>query len=241
MKHLAIVTALVAACGDDVIVHRDVLIFTRTGGFRHDDAIAAATSSLPARLEALGITSELTEAPAALEADNLARFRAVCFLYTSGTVMTERGRASVEAFVERGGGWVGLHSAADTEYEWPFYQELVVAPFADHPALQPAIVDLEDRAHPATAELPAGRWSATDEWYNFATNPRGEGVRVLATVDESTYSGGTMGLDHPIVWSHERLGGRAFYSALGHSGDRWRDPDFVRHVVGGVTWVLGAD
>jgi hypothetical protein len=228
-----------AACGGDALPERDVLLFTGTTGFRHEDAIEAASASLPARLADAGITSELTGDPAALE--DLARFRAVVFLYTSGDpLVTPRGRTEVEAFVAAGGAWVGLHSAADTEYAWPFYQQLVVVPFQSHPAIQPGIVDVEDRAHPATAPLPEGRWTATDEWYNFAGNPRGAGVRVLLTLDESTV-GGTPGADHPLAWAHERLGGRAFYSALGHSGERWSEPAFVAHVVGGVSWALGAD
>ncbi len=212
----------------------DVLVVSATRGYRHADAIDAARRVLPDALAARGLTIAWTEDPAALE--DLAGVGVVAFLYTSGdALLTPGGRAELERFVGAGGGWVGLHSASDTEYLWPFYQALVVAPFAHHPAIQEADVVIEDHAHPATVALPA-RWRAADEWYDFAVNPRGPGVRVLATVDEASYVGGEMGADHPIAWAHARLGGRAFYSALGHVAARWDDPAFVAHVVGGVAW-----
>ncbi|MDQ3364483.1 MAG: ThuA domain-containing protein [Myxococcota bacterium] len=242
--------AVVAACGDeralgapeaspDATRPAEVLLYSRTLGYRHTDAIAAAVPTLAARLAAAGVTSLATEDPAVLTA-GLAGARAVVFLYTSGDdLLDSDGRAALEAFVRGGGGWVGLHSAADTEYGWPFYQQLVVAPFASHPTIQPATIDVEDRTHPAMAALPAGRWTQSDEWYDFGRQPRDvPGVRILATVDEMTYQGGMMGADHPIVWSHEHLGGRALYSALGHAGTRWEEPAFVTHVVEAVRWAL---
>ena len=98
--------------------------------------------------------------------------------------------------------------------------------FKQHPAIQPATVDIEVPNHPATAGLPAA-WMRTDEWYDFQTNPRATGLTVLATVDESTYTGGTMGADHPIVWAHPTTGGgRAFYTAMGHTMESYAEPLF---------------
>lgn len=216
----------------------DVLIYTRTLGYRHADAIAAGAVELPRRLAEAGLSAEVTEDPAAFTPAGLADRRAVVFLYTSGNhVLDAGGKAALEAFVARGGGWVGLHSAADTEYAWPFYQQLVVAPFESHPAIQTATVDVVDRDHPATVGLPAGRWTAEDEWYNFARDPAAvPGVRVLATLDETTYTGGTMGTSHPIIWAHETLGGRVLYSGLGHVATRWQEPEFADHVVRAIAW-----
>lgn len=215
-------------------------MFSRTLGYRHADSIAAATSVLPDVLARDRIIGDFTEDPAMFTPGNLARYRAVFFLYTSGNdVLDADGKAALEAFVRGGGGWIGIHSAADTEYAWPFYQQLMVAHFVDHPPIQPAVVRIEDRRHPATALVPA-EWAATDEWYNFSTNPRA-GARVLATIDEATYTGGTMGADHPMIWCHDDLGGRAFYSELGHVAARWEDPAFVALVEGGVNWVIGRD
>src|SRR5690606_7003198 len=117
-------------------------------------------------------------------------------------------------FIMNGGGFVGIHSASDTEYGWPFYGELIGAYFAGHPDPQTGTINIEDPDHPSTRALPS-QWTRFEEWYNFQANPR-PSVSVLATVDESTYTGGTMGADHPIVWCREFAGGRSWYTALGH-------------------------
>jgi type 1 glutamine amidotransferase len=234
---------LLAACGggDSSPPPSDppprVLVYTATFGFRHFDAIEAVRQVLPGRLADDGITVELTED--ALELEDLSRFDAVMFAYTTGNdIVTAAGRVELEAFIRGGGGFIGIHSATDTEYLWPFYQELILAPFASHPNVQPARVRVEDSSHPSTAPVPA-EWNATDEWYNFAANPRAADVRVLLALDEASYTGGTMGADHPIAWAHERFGGRAFYTGLGHAGTRWSEPEFVEHIAGGVAWAIG--
>lgn len=247
-RALPLLALACAGCGDnaaspvpdarvDAPAIAEVLIYTRTLGYRHADAIEAGVATLPARLLGEGLTSEVTEDPAAF-ADLTGR-RAVIFFYTSGNdILDPDGKATLEAFVRDGGGWLGVHSAADTEYLWPFYQLLVVAPFFSHPVIQEAAIDIADRAHPAMAVVPEGRWIATDEWYDFGRQPREvAGVRVLATLDETTYEGGLMGADHPIIWAHDDLGGRAFYTALGHVAARWQEPTFVDHVTAAVRWV----
>lgn len=227
--------ALTTACDSK----SDVLVYSRTNGYRHDDAIAAATNALPAAAPELEL--HFSEDPAAFyELDDYA---AIVFLYTSGNdVLDETGKIALESFVRDGGGWLGIHSAADTEYVWPFYARLVGAYFEDHPAVQPATMLLEHAGHPALADVPLEPWQAADEWYNFATNPRRTGgVAVLATLDETTYTGGTMGVDHPIIWAHANLGGRAVYTALGHVADRWSEPGFVQHITSGLRWVIQRD
>jgi type 1 glutamine amidotransferase len=220
---------------------RRILLYTLASGFRHDDALGEALRVLPPRLATLGIASEMTSRRADLESENLARFDAVMFLYTSGDVMNDTTRVAMEQFITNGGGWMGIHSATNTEQEWPFFQELVVTRFLNHPAPQPAILDIEDRWHPATVSLPQGRWSATDEWHNFQWSPRVDGVHILITIDETTYTGGRMGADHPMVWTHERFGSRALFSDFGHVPARWIEPEYVDHIVGGVKWVVRAE
>jgi uncharacterized protein len=222
--------------GLDAKLDGKVLLFSRTAGFRHDEQIDRALERLPPRLEALGLTWSSSEQP--LAASDLAGVRAVFFLYTTGEAIVAD-RAAFESFIRGGGAFIGLHSATDTEYAWPFYQELVIAAFLDHPPnYQTAAIDILAPQHPALAHLPA-RWAASDEWYNFRSNPGAvAGVQVLANLDETTYSGGSMGTMHPIVWSHEKLGGRAIYSAAGHPIERWDEPAFVDHVVGMVSWAL---
>ncbi|MEV5319463.1 ThuA domain-containing protein [Streptomyces sp. NPDC052687] len=209
-----------------------LLVFTRTTDYRHD-SIPAAVAAVRA-LGAYGV--DHTEDPAALEAP-LAGYAAVVFLSTSGEVLTPAGRERLAEYVEAGGGFVGVHAAACTEYEWPYYERLLGARFDRHPALQPGRALVEDRAHPATRHLPAV-WKFTDEWYDFRTNPRGT-VRVLVGADESSYEGGGMGADHPLAWCHAQGAGRVFYTALGHAAEAYADPAFREHLRGGLAWAAG--
>ncbi|MGI5412168.1 ThuA domain-containing protein [Streptomyces chartreusis] len=206
-----------------------LLVFTRTTAYRHD--------SIPAGVEAVRALGDFevdhTEDPRALETP-LAAYAAVLFLSTSGEVLTPAGRERLAAYVEAGGGFVGVHAAACTEYEWPYYGELLGARFDRHPDLQPGRAIVEDREHPATRHLPAV-WDFVDEWYDFRTNPRGA-VRVLARADESSYEGGGMGEDHPLVWCREQGAGRVFYTALGHASEAYADPAFRAHLLGGIDW-----
>ena len=210
------------------------MLYTRTAGFRHD-SIPAAIDALTQALDRSGIAVVVSDEPGAVSG-GLDAYSAVVFLMTTGDAVDGPGQAALEQFVRDGGGWVGVHSAADTEYEWPFYGELVAAYFAGHPDIQPATVRIEVADHEATTGLPL-EWSRVDEWYNFQLNPRPL-VRVLATVDETTYAGGTMAPDHPESWCHFVGNGTAFYTALGHTEQEWTDPAFVGHVVGGITSVM---
>ncbi|NJQ02207.1 ThuA domain-containing protein [Streptomyces sp. PLAI1-29] len=214
----------------------EILVFTRTAGFRHDSIPQGVTA-----LRRLGAENDFavttTEDPAAFTTAGLARYRAVVFLSTTGDVLGPAQQTAFEGYLRAGGGYAGVHAAADTEYTWPWYGGLVGAYFASHPAIQPATVTVEDRTHDATAHL-AATWRRTDEWYNYRTNPR-PAVRVLASLNESSYTGGTMGGDHPIAWCHDYQGGRSFYTGLGHTAESYAEPAFLRHLLGGVRWAAG--
>ncbi|WP_307678077.1 ThuA domain-containing protein [Streptomyces sp. V4I2] len=206
-----------------------LLVHTRTTAYRHDSIPYAV-----AALRTLGeFDVEHTEDPSVLERP-LDSYAAVVFLSTSGEILTPAGRERLAGYVEAGGGFVGVHAAACTEYEWPYYGELLGARFDRHPEFQPGRVVVEDRAHPATRHMPSV-WEFTDEWYDFRANPRGA-VRVLARADESSYDGGGMGADHPLVWCREQGEGRVFYTALGHASEAYEDPDFRTHLLGGIKW-----
>ncbi|RPK84498.1 Trehalose utilization protein [Streptomyces sp. ADI97-07] len=212
-----------------------ILLYTRTTDYRH--------ASIPAGIAAFrelgadqGFTVDATERPDVFEGDGLASYDAVVFLSTSGDVLTPRGREGLRAHCAAGGGFMGVHAAACTEYDWPFYGELLGGRFAGHPALQPGTVVVEDRDHPATRHLGA-TWDLTDEWYDFRSCPRGT-VRVLASADESTYEGGGMGSCHPLVWAHQHGGAQVFYTALGHTAEAYGDPDFRAHLLGGLRHVM---
>jgi type 1 glutamine amidotransferase len=212
------------------------LVFSKTGGFRHDsigDGIAA--------IVALGASHQFsvdaTEDAAVFADERLAGYQVVIFLNTTGDILDTQQEAAFERFISRGGGFVGIHSAADTEYDWPWYHELLGAYFQSHPQIQPATIDVVDSRHPSTRHLPP-RWQRTDEWYNFRSAP-GPDVVVLATLDEASYSGGTMGPRHPIAWWHSYGGGRAWYTALGHTAASYTEPLFLEHLLGGITWAAG--
>ncbi|MFE9763903.1 ThuA domain-containing protein [Streptomyces sp. NPDC005808] len=213
-----------------------VLVFSKTAGFRHD--------SIPEGIAAVrelgatgGFTVDATEDAGAFTSRNLARYAAVVFLSTTGDVLDAAQQSAFERYIKRGGGYVGVHAAADTEYDWAFYGGLAGAYFQSHPAIQPATVDVEDRAHPATSGL-ARAWNRTDEWYNYRSNPR-EHAHVLASLDESSYTGGTMSGDHPIAWCQEYQGGRAFYTGAGHTKESYAEPAFRQHLLGGIRYAVG--
>jgi len=179
-----------------------------------------------------------TEDPAYFQPDSLAKFAVVVFLNTSGDVLDALQQEAFRAYIQNGGGFVGVHAASDTEYDWSWYGDLVGAYFKNHPHIQEAVVRVVDRTHPSTKELPEA-WTRTDEWYNFRENPRTKGVQVLAVLDETTYEGGEMGEDHPISWYHLYNGGRAWYTAMGHTKESYAEPLFRQHLLGGILWAAG--
>lgn len=210
-----------------------ILVFTKTTGYRHA-AIQDGIVALRALAAEHKIGVAFTEDAAAFTAENLAKYRAVVFLNTTGTLFNEAQRAAFEQYIRAGGGYVGVHSASDTEYNWPWYGSLVGAYFQKHPAIQQATLKVEDAAYAAKWQLPQP-WIRTDEWYNFRSNPRAD-VRVLISLDESTYQGGTMGSDHPIAWEHEFDGGRAWYTGMGHTAESYHNAVFLRHLWSGIVY-----
>jgi type 1 glutamine amidotransferase len=212
-----------------------IVVFSRTVGFRHD-SIPDATRALVELGKLRGFEVEATEDPASFHDAWLSRFDAALFLNTNGPVLDEPGRGAFERFVRSGKGFVGVHGAAATELDWAWYGALVGATFKAHPEVQAARVSVADREHAATSHLPAS-WHRTDEWYGFSRNPRGK-VRVLLTLDEASYAPGegAMGPDHPVAWCHEHDGGRAFYTALGHTKESYDDPLYLEHLAGAIAW-----
>lgn len=216
-----------------------VLVFSKTAGFRHDsipDGIAAI-KDLGAEH---GFTVDATEDAAAFTRGNLSQYDAVIWLSTTGDVLDPGQQDAFEDYIRSGGGYVGIHAAADTEYDWEFYGGLAGAYFASHPHIQQATVNVEDHAHAATAHL-GPRWQRTDEWYNYRTNPR-DRARVLASLDESSYTGGTMNGDHPIAWCQASVDGspgRSFYTGGGHTKESYAEPAFRQHLLGGIRYAMG--
>ncbi len=234
--------ALASAAPNDTATQADpyaVLVFSKTAAFRH--------GSIPAGITAIrklgadnGFTVDATEDSTAFSDANLARYRAVIWLSTTGDVLNADQRAAFERYIQAGGGYAGIHAASDTEYNWAWYGKLVGAYFNSHPANQTATVKVEDPAHPSTASLPS-RWTRFDEWYNFRTNPRGN-VHVLASLDEKSYTpgSGAMGMDHPTAWCQDYDGGRSWYTGGGHTDQSFVEPAFLAHLLGGIETAAGA-
>jgi type 1 glutamine amidotransferase len=215
------------------MTERPLLVYTRTAGYRHD--------SIPAGVAALrglaGYAVDATEDLAVFRPGQVSRYAAIVFLSTSGDVLDEAGRDALKGYMAAGGAWLGIHGASTSEYDWPWFGDLAGAWFDQHPPVQDGTIVVEDRDHPATGHLGA-TWTRRDEWYAFRANPRPR-VRVLLSVDEASYTGGTMGADHPIAWCHDRLGGRSFYTALGHTAESFAEPAFLRHLSGALSWLTG--
>jgi len=213
-----------------------VLVFSKTAGFRHD--------SIPAGIDAVRAIGERNrfhidagEDASAFTDGNLSRYRAVIFLNTTGEVLEADQRAAFERFIRRGGGFVGIHAASDTGYQWPWYGGLVGTYFQRHPAIQPATLTVVDPSHASTRHLPIS-WKRTDEWYDFRHDLDAH-VTVLIRIDETTYRGGRMGAHHPIAWYHKYDGGRAWYTAIGHTIESYREQLVLEHLAGGILWAAG--
>ena len=213
-----------------------VLVFSKTAGFRHG-SIPSGIAAMRSLGKEHGFRVEATEDASWFRPEMLSRFDSVVFLNTTGDVLDDEQQRTFEAFIRAGKGFVGVHSAADTEYDWPWYGKLVGAWFKTHPRIQPADINVEDRRFPATAFLPE-TWRRTDEWYVYRDSPRPR-VKVLLSLDESSYEGGGMNGDHPIAWYQEFDGGRAFYTGGGHTDESYKEPLFRRHLAEAVLWSAG--
>lgn len=207
------------------------LIFTKTATFRHD-SIPTAIAALQRIAAEHGMQTDATEDAAVFTPKNLAQYRVVIFASTTGDVLDAAQQKAMEDFVDAGGGFMGVHSAADTEYEWPWYGKLVGAYFLGHP---PGLQTTRVRFDRDGIAEQGREWKTTDEIYNYRDNPR-ERVQVIATVEESDYTGGTMGSDHPIAWCHASAKGRAWYTGLGHDAKLYADPVFLRHLTRGLQY-----
>jgi len=211
-----------------------VLVFTKTDGYRH--------KSIPHGVKALKKLGETNDFSVTHSEDatvftdkNLGSYDAIVFLSTTENILNNKQQKVFKAYINQGGGFVGIHAAADTEYDWPWYNKLVGAYFKSHPDQQTATIKISDIKHPATAHLNK-TWEHFDEWYNFKNISTS--LTVLATLDESSYKGGENGVYHPISWCQYYDGGKMFYTGLGHTIEAYKDPVFLQHLLGGIKYVL---
>ncbi|MEP6681800.1 MAG: ThuA domain-containing protein [Parafilimonas sp.] len=220
-----------------------VLVFSLTKGFHHEsipDGIAA--------IQKLGQENsfdvDTTTNPEMFDDSTLKNYSAVIFLSTTGDVLNYRQEAAFERYIQSGGGFVGVHSATDTEYDWGWYGRLVGGYFYDHPGIhdsfpnvQPGVFNVVDQSFIATKHLPK-EWKRIDEFYSYKKFDSAD-LHVLITIDENSYHGGKRMGYHPMAWYHEYDGGRAFYTELGHTKESYTEPDYLKHLLGGIQYAIG--
>jgi type 1 glutamine amidotransferase len=207
-------------------------MLTATAGFRHDSIPTArqVLSDLAASRGEFTVTA--TEDLSAVTAASLAGYDVLFFALTSGELpFSADQKSAILNFVRNGGGFLGAHSATDTLYEWPEYGSLVGAYFKEHPWTQSGTVVVEDTTHPSTTGLGA-RFSIMEEFYTFRENPRPR-VQVLLSLDAGSV--GATG-DYPLAWTQSVGDGRAYYNALGHFSETWRDSRFQQQLAGAIRW-----
>ncbi len=216
-----------------------VLVFSKTMGFKH--------ASIPSGIAALttlgaenGFKVDTTKNAELFTEEKLKQYSAIVFLSTTGNVLNHYQEAAFERYIQAGGGFVGIHAAADTEYDWGWYTKLVGAQFLSHPAGTPeADFHIKDNNFIATEHFTDTIWNRADEIYNYKKiNPD---LNVLMTVDEDTYEGGENGENHPFSWYHEFDGGRAFYTGAGHTDESFTEDLFLQHLLGGIQYAIGAN
>lgn len=241
-----------------------VLVFSKTAGFRHD-CIPAGIDAIKSLGTKHGFDVDATEDAAVFTPENFNRYEVIVFMCTTGDVLNDEQQLQFERYMDMNrGGFVGIHAAADTEYNWPWYGEHMGAYFKSHPPVQEAtVVAVEPRTN-STKHLPA-RWTRTDEWYNYrelpgkraaSTQPTTAAsgtagwiipdnhhptMQVLLRLDTSSYEGSEMGMNHPIAWQQEFIsnGSRAWYTGLGHTPESYTEPLFLDHLAGGILWAAG--
>lgn len=217
-----------------------VLVFSRTKGYYHE-SIPSGIAAIQKLGSENGFQVDTTKDASQFTAENLKKYGAIIFLSTTQDVLNDEQQKAMEGYIRGGGGFVGIHAAADTEYDWPWYNKLVGAYFKSHPNnpnVRKATVKVIDKTHAATRDLP-DNWERMDEWYNYKDiNPD---LKVLAKLDEKSYEGGENGDNHPIIWYHEYDGGRAFYTGGGHTQESFADPVFMKQVLGGIEYAMGGE
>jgi type 1 glutamine amidotransferase len=214
-----------------------VLIFSKTKGFRHK-SIEYGREVIADLCSSNNIAVDSTEDAELFTFKNLKQYDALIFLNSTGDLFNEKQQNALIKYINNGGGFVGIHAATDAEYEWEWYGRMAGGYFKSHPKQQNAKIKVVSKDHGSTNMLPDEfvRW---DEWYDFKSmNPD---IIVLAKLDETSYEGGTMDNNHPIIWYHEFEGGRAFYTGFGHTNETFDEPLMQKHILGGILYAIGKE
>jgi cytochrome c len=212
-----------------------VLVFTKTAGFHHSSIPAGSAAIIKLGMEN-NFTVDTTSDASKITEANLSKYSAVVFLQTTGYMLNNFQQADLERYMQAGGNFVGVHAAADAEYDWFWYGRLVGAYFDSHPEQQIATLKVIDKNHPSTRALP-DEWKRKDEWYNFKMISKK--IHVLINIDETSYKGGNNGANHPMAWYQNFENGRSFYTELGHTDESYSDPAYLKHLLGGIQYAIG--
>lgn len=208
-----------------------VLILTETEGYRHE-SIESGVAMFHKYEEDWGIAVTVAGESTALLTEDINSFLFIVLLSTTGDFLNDTEQGVLKEYVLTGGGVLGIHAATDAEYDWTWYGYLLGAWFDNHPAIQQATCLKETDNY--NTGIPA-EWVRNDEWYNFRNVAAGNNV--LISLDEQTYSGGTMGEDHPISWYRQVGEGRVFYTGMGHTKETYEEPLFIKHIESAVTYL----
>ncbi|MEI9945360.1 MAG: ThuA domain-containing protein [Chitinophagaceae bacterium] len=232
-----LISIIVISCNNKRSGKARVLAFTKTSGYVHA-SIPAGVAAIQKLATENDFEVDTTSNADYFNDDSLEKYSAVIFLSTTGNVLNTRQEIAFERYIQAGGGFVGVHSATDTEYDWGWYGRLVGGYFNGHPpGTQSAKFIIKDKEFGATKFFTDTVWEHTDELYNYKKlNPD---AHVLITIDETSYKGGTNGAVHPISWYHDYDGGRAFYTGLGHTEESYKEENFLKHLLGGIQYAIG--
>ncbi|WP_221409652.1 ThuA domain-containing protein [Pseudochryseolinea flava] len=226
---------LLAGCAKKRSGNPRVLVFSKTAGYHHE-SIPQGVAAIQKLAAQNSFDVDTTTNANWFHEDSLKKYSAIIFLSTTGDVFNQYQERAFERYIQAGGGFVGIHAATDTEYDWGWYTKLVGGQFADHPQIQDADLHIVDKDHPATKHLPE-TWTRKDEWYSF--KKVNTDTKVLMKIDEKSYQGGSDMGEHPMSWYHNYDGGRAFYTALGHTNESYQEEAFLKHLLGGIQYAIG--
>src|SRR6478609_5244451 len=237
-----LITILALASSVSFAQQFKALLFTKTDGFHHE-SIHEGVTAIREMAKRNNFTVDWHENAEIFNDKALANYGVVIFLNTTGNILSEEQQTAFEKLIKAGKGFVGIHCASDTEYEWAWYTKMVGMMFKIHPQQQTAYLKIEDSNFPGMERFPK-KLLWTDEWYEFSAR-KADDLHFLISVDEKTYApyakwgeneGKGMGAFHPISWYHNYDGGRSFYTALGHIPLTFSDPLFIDHIYGGIYW-----
>ena len=251
MKRTFILLGLALICVRLSAQQFKVLLITETEGWHHK-SIPNGISAIHELAATHNFDVVLQQNEREISSKSLGEFQAVIFLNTTGDIFNDKEQAAFEKFIQSGKGYVGIHAASDTEYDWEWYTQLVGRMFHIHPKQQTAKLDILDHGFPGLEHFP-DRLLFTDEWYEFGEE-KTSNLNYLITIDEQTFDpvvtwkgrdtdangklvdhvGKGMGDFHPLSWYHEFDGGRSFYTALGHIEKVYENEWFLAHLYGGI-------